>query len=100
MGKEFVFASIYGPNHDTEIAFYDTLKNNLKQFRCPIIVGGDWNATLDCSNIGTNIDIVNMRNIPSIRRSQKISELRILHPNKKEYTYVPSNLLEHANFAS
>ena len=66
--KEYLLGSIYGPNHDTELIFYENLKNSLKQFRCPIILGGDWNATLDCSPVGTNIDVVNVRNIPSLRR--------------------------------
>jgi exonuclease III len=63
-------------------------------------MGGDWNATFDCSNVDTNIDVVNMRGIPSLRRSRKIQEMchefslvdpfRALDPNKREYTFIPS----------
>jgi len=104
-GNNFVFASVYGPNHDTEIEFYDTLMANLSIFPCPIIAGGDWNATLDTAEVGVNVDVVNMRNIPSLRRSLRIHELctqlslsdpfRVSNPVRKEYTYIPTSLLEH-----
>jgi len=65
-------------------------------------MGGDWNATLDNSSIASNIDVINMRNVPSVRRSTEINSIcdefnladpfRIACPFKKEYTYVPSNL--------
>ena len=73
--RQFILCSLYGPNHDTEIEFYDVLKRDLQRFNCPIIIGGDWNATLDDSNVNQNIDIVNMRNLPSLRRTLKILEL-------------------------
>ena len=102
MEKIFALCSVYGPNHDTEIEFYDDLQNRIEQLNCPVILGGDWNATLDDSPVESNIDIVNMRAIPSIRRTRKILELcdnlsivdpfRASNPQKKEYTYVPSGL--------
>jgi len=100
--NKFVLCSIYGPNRDNDLIFFDRLKTALRQFNCPRIIGGDWNATFDTSNIETNLDVVNMRSIPSLRRSQKVHELcvdldlvepfRIVHPNKKEYTFIPSGL--------
>jgi len=63
-------------------------------------LGGDWNATFDNSPVEHNLDVVNMRNIPSSRRSSKILEIcrdlelvepyRTKNPNKREYTFVPS----------
>jgi len=103
--SEFVLASIYGPNHDNDLEFFNILKTNLLNFHCPIIAGGDWNATLDTAEVGVNLDVVNMRSIPSVRRSNKILELynelslsdpyRFLYPTNREYTYIPSSLVEH-----
>jgi len=99
-GKNLLLVSIYGPNHDTEVVFFENLTNLLRNRECQIIIGGDWNATYDNSEIGTNLDVVNMRNIPSFRRTNKIREMcanlnltepfRTLNPYKKEYTYIPS----------
>ena len=100
--KILTLASIYGPNHDTELEFFDILLANLKNTRNPMIIGGDWNATFDISHIGNNLDVTNMRNIPSLRRSNKILQIcnelsliepfRAQHPFKKEYTFIPSSL--------
>ena len=99
-GRPLLLGSIYGPNRDNEVALYTSLKNKLSNFLCPIILGGDWNATWDISNVESNLDVVNMRSIPSMARSQKIHEIcnqfkliepfRTLYPNKKEYTFIPS----------
>ena len=96
----FVVAAVYGPNHDDEVEFFDNLQVVLGRHRDPVIVGGDWNATLDGSRTELNLDVVNMRNIPSARRTEKILQLcnnlnlidpfRTLFPNKKEYTFIPS----------
>ena len=39
--KKFVVVSVYGPNHDTEINFYENLRLKLKKFNCPLILGGE-----------------------------------------------------------
>jgi len=101
---ELVLCPIYGPNRDNEIGFYNNLKNELKNFACPIVCGGDWNATYDNSPVETNLDTVNMRNLPSILRTSKIRDLctelnliepyRTLFPNRKEYTFIPSGIQE------
>jgi len=103
--RELVLVSVYGPNHDNELEFFNVLQTNLHNFHCPVIAGGDWNATLDNSEVGVNVDVVNMRNIPSIRRSNKIIDLctslslvdpyRFLYPSNKEYTFIPSSRVEH-----
>jgi len=101
---EFILCSVYGPNRDCEIIFYNELKTVLQNFNCPIVCGGDWNATYDNSPAEHNLDVVNMRNIPSNRRTEKILELctvlnliepfRLLHPNHKEYTFIPTSANE------
>jgi len=102
--QKILLCAIYGPNRDTDISFYTKLKNTLRQFTCPIILGGDWNATLDTSNAPVNLDTLNMQNIPSLRRSMKIMELcqefdliepfRTKFPSKREYTFVPTSVNE------
>jgi len=102
--REYFLVSLYGPNHDNEIVFYDLLSNHLRDFNCPIIIGGDWNATLDTSEVAHNIDTVNMRNIPSRIRSECINDIAIqfslvdpfrsANPETKEYTFIPSSLNE------
>ena len=72
---KFCLAAIYGPNHDDEINFFSNLSNILKDLNIPVIIGGDWNATLDKSKVSCNIDIVNMQNIPSFKRSNAINEI-------------------------
>ena len=94
--------AIYGPNRDGEIVFFDNLKNALRGFTCPIICGGDWNATYDASPVNANLDVVNMRNLPSLLRTNKILDMcnelnllepyRTLFPNKTEYTFIPSGI--------
>jgi hypothetical protein len=64
-----------------------------------VIIGGDWNCTLDSRNSRLNIDTYNMAGIPSLRRSQWLNSLcgnvklidpyRHLYPEKMEFTYVP-----------
>ena len=96
--------SVYGPNHDNDSDFFNILSVNLRDITSPIIIAGDWNATMDMSEVENNLDVVNMRNIPSRRRSEKILEIcanfslldpfRVLNPDKKEYTYIPSSIHE------
>jgi len=101
---EFVLCSIYGPNRDRDAAFFDELRNTLQAFNCPLIVGGDWNATFDISPANINLDVVNMQNIPSQYRTRKVLEIcetlnlvepfRTLHPNQKDYTFIPTSVNE------
>jgi hypothetical protein len=81
--------------------FYDNLERELQSINnlC-IIVSGDWNATWDPSPVHSNIDVINMRNIPSKRRSERVNAMarnlsltdpyRFLHPQKREFTFVPN----------
>ena len=63
--KEYFLVSLCGPNLENEIAFYDELSTVIRNFNCPLIIGGDWNATLHASGVSHNLDVVNMRSIPS-----------------------------------
>ena len=95
-----VLGSIYGPNCNNQL-FWENLRNDLKNLNCNhIILGGDWNATWDCSNSQENCDVINMVNIPSRFRSEQIRVLcnenhlvepfRNLNPDKTDFTYIPN----------
>jgi len=97
---EMVVGAIYGPNED-DMTFFDDLNTAILNARGkPLLMGGDWNLTLDISEPNINIDVLNMAAIPSRRRSQKLIEIaqnnslrcpyRSLYPDKKEYTFIPS----------
>jgi exonuclease III len=68
-------------------------------------LGGDSDASFDCSLVNDNIDVFNMANIPSTRPSNHIRELctalnltdpyRNLYPNTREYTLIPSGDMQH-----
>ena len=101
-GTRFTLGSIYGPNED-EMGFYDNLKKGITDLRNEnIVIGGDWNATWDNSVANINIDIINMANIPSKNRSDKLrgicSDLklqdpyRVFFPTRKEYTFISSGI--------
>jgi hypothetical protein len=81
--------------------FYDNLLAALQSVgNSSIVVGGDWNATWDPSPVQSNIDVINMNNIPSKRRSERINAIarnlsltdpyRYLYPTRKEFTFVPN----------
>ncbi len=77
LGRVF---SVYGPNDNNRV-FFDNLKNLLEtDSAVPIIIGGDWNATYSCHEIGTNIDTYWMVSPPSLSRSLWLNQLcRDLH---------------------
>jgi len=99
---QMVIGSVYGPNNDN-MDFFTELEARVASCDCDkVVLGGDWNLTWDNSDPDHNIDIVNMAGLPSRRRSDRLIALaerfsltdpfRILHPNKKEYTYVPTSV--------
>ena len=101
-GISFTLGTIYGPNED-DMSFFDTLKKGIKDLKnANIIIGGDWNSTWDNAEVNVNIDVINMANIPSRRRSDKLREIctelnltdpyRTFYPTRREYTYIPSAL--------
>jgi len=98
--RKFTLGAIYGPNNN-DLNFYDELQRSvLSMNNETIILGGDWNATWDPSHVAHNIDVINMQNIPSKQRSEKIVQMarnlsitdpfRFLFPQRKEFTFVPN----------
>lgn len=99
---KLTLGAVYGPNNDNT-TFFDKLLNDTKRLKNDnIIWGGDWNATWDSSDNDINIDTLNMMNLPSKNRSEKLNAIaaeltlmdpyRIFYPTKSEFTYVPSVL--------
>jgi exonuclease III len=98
-GSEIVLGSIYGPN-TTDRQFYRDLDKFLeKHSGCPVVLGGDWNATW--SNLGPdeNNDIMGMIRTPNVANGTMLKNLaskydltdpfRILYPTKKAFSYSP-----------
>jgi exonuclease III len=95
-----ILGSVYGPNRD-DLEFFDNLKLDIRNLnQKSIILGGDWNATLDSNPVPVNIDVINMVSIPSKRRSQKIAAIasslnlvdpyRFFNPEKRDFTFIPN----------
>ena len=71
--KTLIIGSIYGPNINENIGVYDELSNKLLGLDCEnIVLGGDWNCTVDCRGTDSNLDVLNMVSIPSKLRSEKL----------------------------
>ena len=98
-----IIGSIYGPNINDNSNIYDELDIELNRLNTEkIILGGDWNCTVDCRNVDLNIDVLNMAGIPSKLRSEKVKNVfskykltdpyRYFYPNKRDFTYIPGNL--------
>jgi hypothetical protein len=70
----------------------------------PVIMGGDWNCTVSPLPPHNNLDVINMNAIPNKRHSEYLLNLcttnnltdpfRSKYPNRKEFTYVPSDPLK------
>jgi len=98
--NRYTLGSVYGANTNEGISMYDALERDLVNLKNEkIILGGDWNATYDRSDVNVNIDILNMVNIPSLRRSNRIHAIcnnlslidpyRMLYPDTRDYTFTP-----------
>jgi exonuclease III len=96
---EVMLISIYGPNN-TDPGFFNVLSDILRTLNdVPVILGGDWNATLSTDPVQNNIDVLNMARLPNLSHSNKISDLlvnfnlsdpfRFFYPDRKEYSHVP-----------
>jgi exonuclease III len=101
-GKKCTFGSIYGPN-TTNQAFFQNLSREITTLDCPnVILAGDWNCTISLDPARTNIDCLNMADIPNRTHSLLLYEMcellnlsdpfRTLKPNAREYTYVPRSV--------
>jgi exonuclease III len=92
--------SVYGPNTDSEDFFSDIRDTCSRLNNKLIVIGGDWNTTVDGSQVRHNIDTINMADIPSRRRSSWLRNLsdtmhltdpyRFFYPDRLEYTYIPN----------
>jgi len=99
----YTIGSVYGANTNDGVTMYTDLERDILAFKnTKIILGGDWNATWCLDEVERNIDILNMVNVPSVRRSRAIRNMcenlcvtdpyRIFYPETREYTFTPSGL--------
>jgi hypothetical protein len=100
LGKRLTLGSIYGRNTDVE-NFFSDIHHTCEAFgNTHIIIGGDWNTTVDGSPTNSNLDTINMVEIPSRRRTRWLGNLctplgmsdpyRHFYPERREFTYVPN----------
>jgi exonuclease III len=92
--------SVYGPNNNSADFFNDIRDTCSRLNNKLIVIGGDWNTTVDSNQVRHNIDTINMADIPSRRRSNWLRSLcdrlyltdpyRFFYPDRLEYTYVPN----------
>ena len=100
--KCLILGSVYGENKDNAKDFFNFIDKALESIAegdRRIILGGDWNTVFDQSDVGVNIDIINMKKVPNRLNSFLLGDLcqkfelsdpfRCKYPNKREYSYVP-----------
>jgi hypothetical protein len=100
---KYTIGSVYGANTNEGINMYNGLKEDLVRLKnSNIILGGDWNCVWDKSRVEENLDVLNMANVPSVQRTNKIHEIcenlsltdpyRIFYPNNREFTFTPNGV--------
>jgi exonuclease III len=100
-GTVLVLISIYGPNN-TDLAFFERLSDQLNvNSNLPVIMAGDWNCTFSTNPLISNPDCLNMKRVPNLTHSRKLSEIcdtynvtdpfRFFNSNSKDFTYVLRN---------
>ena len=100
--KFLLLGAIYGENKDNAKGFFNFIEKALESTNerdRAIILGGDWNTVIDQSDVGVNIDIINMKHVPNRLNSFLLGNLcqkfdlsdpfRCKYPNKREYSYIP-----------
>jgi exonuclease III len=98
-GKMLLLMAVYGPNKVCPL-FFENLDRILSKYSAlPCIIGGDWNLTPSSLPANINPDVLNMSAIPNEKHSKLLISLqlkfslvdpfRILHPNRKDFSYVP-----------
>jgi exonuclease III len=94
--------AVYGPNN-TSRDFFRGLRQSIHDLATKgvnnIILGGDWNTTVDRSPVAFNIDTFCMAGLPNPKNSELLQTLcvdfelvdpyRVLYPTRKDYTYLP-----------
>jgi exonuclease III len=99
-GARITIGSIYSPNNDDQ-NFFTTISDICLHYgNRLIVIGGDWNTTVDNRPARSNIYTLNMVNIPSKNRSKWLKEMcnvlklsdpyRHFYPDRLEYTYIPN----------
>jgi exonuclease III len=102
-GERYTIGSAYRVNSNEGISMYTDLERDIRAFKnTKIILGGDWNATWCLDKVERDIDVLNMANVPSTRRSRAIRNMcenlgitdpyRIFYPDTRDYTFTPSGL--------
>ncbi len=72
---KYTIGSVYGANTNEGINMYNILRDDiLKLKNSKIILGGDWNCVWDTNRVEENLDVLNMANVPSSQRTNKIHE--------------------------
>jgi len=67
--------AVYGPNVDNDTFFRDITLGINQMEGDPIVLGGDWNATVSDLPVNENLDVFNMRSIPSLTRTHWLNDL-------------------------
>jgi len=90
--------AIYGPN-ENNVNFYLNLKEKIREWGLPYVVGGDFNTILDQSPGEFNLDRIGGGRVPNSRNAAVINNwileggcfepFRSLYPEQKEISYVP-----------
>jgi hypothetical protein len=109
-GELFHFLSIYGPNRPCDEFFVDLELFLSKNRNIPVIIGGDWNLTPSPLPVNLNPDTFNMLKIPNEKHTRLLQTIqlkfslvdafRILHPLKKDFSYVPRDCTKIINLGS
>jgi exonuclease III len=100
---KYTIGSIYGANTNEGINMYNVLRDDILRLKnSNIILGGDWNCVWDRSRVEDNLDVLNMANVPSSQRSNKVHEIcdvlsltdpyRIFYPTTREFTFTPNGV--------
>ena len=87
-----LLGSVYGPNIDNQ-EFYELLEQKILEYNNPlIIIGGDWNATLNFKK--DNINYINHNNPRNVRAIKKICNnlnlvdgWRVNNEDRKKFTW-------------
>ncbi len=103
-GKEFALLAVYGPNaHQPNLL--NLIRNSITAMNnVPIVIAGDWNCAMSSLNVQNHLDCLNMNALPNKRHTELLIDLctdtglvdpyHARYPNRKEYTYIPSDLVK------
>jgi len=97
-----VIGAVYGPNENNS-GFYRQLKNKIREWDLPYVIGGDFNTILDQTVGDFNLDRIGGGRIPNVRNGLEIinwieegncfDPFRSLYPEQQEISYIPFRLI-------